>query len=181
MSFARHRAARSLTAAAFLLLALFASVAGAALPPGVTQEATVEGITEYRLANGLQVLLFPDQSKPTITVNVTYLVGSRHEGYGETGMAHLLEAHAVQGHAESRRHRPGVRRPRRCASTARPRWTAPTTYETVPGHDENLEWALSMEADRMVNSLRRARRTSITEMTVVRNEYERGENSPSAC
>src|SRR5215831_5944569 len=52
---------------------------------------TVEGITEYRLTNGLRVLLFPDPSKPTITVNITYLVGSRFENYGETGMAHLLE------------------------------------------------------------------------------------------
>src|SRR5512138_1747779 len=56
-----------------------------------TKVVSVEGITEYRLSNGLRVLLFPDKSKPQTTVNVTYLVGSRHEGYGETGMAHLLE------------------------------------------------------------------------------------------
>ena len=61
------------------------------LPTGVKKVTSVEGITEYRLENGLQVLLFPDPSKPKATVNVTYLVGSRHEGYGETGMAHLLE------------------------------------------------------------------------------------------
>lgn len=53
--------------------------------------ATAEGISEYRLANGLRCILFPDSAKPTVTVNVTYLVGSRHENYGETGMAHLLE------------------------------------------------------------------------------------------
>ncbi|MBY0557790.1 MAG: insulinase family protein, partial [Burkholderiaceae bacterium] len=52
---------------------------------------SVEGITEYRLANGLRVLLFPDASKPTLTTNIVYMVGSRHENYGETGMAHLLE------------------------------------------------------------------------------------------
>jgi zinc protease len=62
-----------------------------ALPKGVERGASVEGITEYRLPNGLRVLMFPDQSKQTITVNVTYLVGSKHENYGETGMAHLLE------------------------------------------------------------------------------------------
>lgn len=45
---------------------------------------TVEGITEYRLENGLRVLLFPDNTKETITVNITYLVGSKHENYGET-------------------------------------------------------------------------------------------------
>ncbi len=58
---------------------------------------SVEGITEYKLANGLQVLLFPDQTKPTITVNVTYLVGSGTENYGETGMAHLLEHLVFKG------------------------------------------------------------------------------------
>ena len=67
------------------------------LPPGVSYTTSVEGITEYRLANGLQVLLFPDPSKQIITVNITYKVGSRHEGYGETGMAHLLEHLVFKG------------------------------------------------------------------------------------
>ena len=58
---------------------------------------TIEGITEYRLDNGLQVLLYPDQSKPTVTVNLTIFVGSRHEGYGEAGMAHLLEHMVFKG------------------------------------------------------------------------------------
>src|SRR5215467_11990512 len=62
-----------------------------------TKVTSVEGITEYRLDNGLKVLLFPDNSKPTVTVNVTYLVGSRHESYGETGMAHLLEHMLFKG------------------------------------------------------------------------------------
>ena len=52
---------------------------------------TVAGITQYALDNGLTVLIFPDESRATVTVNITYLVGSRHEGYGEGGMAHLLE------------------------------------------------------------------------------------------
>ncbi|HXF45056.1 MAG TPA: insulinase family protein, partial [Burkholderiaceae bacterium] len=73
-----------------LLLAVCAQ-AKAPVPAGVTRGAQVEGVTEYRLANGLQVLLYPDPSKPTATVNITYRVGSRHENYGETGMAHLLE------------------------------------------------------------------------------------------
>src|SRR5512132_2666869 len=78
---------------AALLTALFLSAAAfsQSLPPGVQKQASVEGITEYAFPNGLHVLLFPDQSKPKVTVNMTYLVGSRHEGYGETGMAHLLE------------------------------------------------------------------------------------------
>ncbi len=52
---------------------------------------SVEGFTEYQLANGLKVVLFPEPSQPKVTVNMTILVGSRQEGYGETGMAHLLE------------------------------------------------------------------------------------------
>ena len=61
------------------------------LPSGVKKVTSVEGITEYSLENGLHFLVFPDPSKPTITVNITYLVGSRQEGNGEGGMAHLLE------------------------------------------------------------------------------------------
>src|SRR5215210_76333 len=78
-------------AAPINILAGAAQGAQAALPKGVERVTSVEGITEYRLTNGLRVLLFPDQSKQTTTVNITYLVGSRHENYGETGMAHLLE------------------------------------------------------------------------------------------
>src|SRR5262245_35355949 len=76
-------------------IVLLLSFAGAAfrqtLPQGVRKMASMGGITEYDYPNGLKVLLFPDAAQPKITINVTYLVGSRHEGYGETGMAHLLE------------------------------------------------------------------------------------------
>src|SRR2546421_12746497 len=58
---------------------------------------TVEGVTEYRLANGARVLLYPEASRPTVTVNLTVLVGSRHEGFGEAGMAHLLEHMVFKG------------------------------------------------------------------------------------
>src|SRR5690348_8601280 len=72
--------------------AAFNEKLGPPIPVSEIRKVTeVEGITEYRLPNGLKVLLFPDASKPTITVNITYLVGSRFENYGETGMAHLLE------------------------------------------------------------------------------------------
>src|SRR5512140_2972824 len=77
-----------------VLVAVFVCAAAAfaqSLPQGVQKVTSVEGITEYSLPHGLKVLLFPDPSKPKVTVNMTYLVGSRHEGYGETGMAHLLE------------------------------------------------------------------------------------------
>src|SRR5687767_2675353 len=109
--------------------------------PRATQVASVEGITEYTLPNGLRVLLFPDQSKPTVTVNITYLVGSRHEGYGETGMAHLLEHLVFKG---SKGH-PNI--PQELTDHgSRPNgttWYDRTNYfETVPATDVNLNWAL---------------------------------------
>ena len=73
------------------------AISHAKLPRGVEKITSIEGITEYRLKNGLQVLLFPDVTQETITVNVTYKVGSKHENYGETGMAHLLEHLVFKG------------------------------------------------------------------------------------
>ena len=77
---------KQLLAATFLLFAALAALA-AGLPQKI---ASIEGVTEYRLANGLRVLLLPDPGVDTLTVHIVYLVGSRHEGYGEKGMAHLL-------------------------------------------------------------------------------------------
>jgi len=146
------------------------------LPAGVTRGASVEGITEYTLANGLRVLLFPDQSKPTVTVNVTYLVGSRHEGYGETGMAHLLEHLVFKGTPDH----PNIPQEltEHGAFPNGTTWFDRTNYfETMPATDKNLEWALDMEADRMVNSFI-SKKDLESEFTVVRNEFEMGENSP---
>ena len=148
-------------------------VAAPAAPERVT---TVEGITEYRLANGLRVLLFPDQTKQTITVNMTYLVGSRHENYGETGMAHLLEHMVFKG---SPRHKDIPHE--LSAHGARPNgttsWDRTNYFETFTATEENLRWALDLEADRMVNSFI-AKKDLDSEMTVVRNEFEMGENQP---
>ncbi len=91
----------ALLPAACMLASLVASQAPlcAAAPEvkGVKQLTSIEGITEYVLPNGFKVLLFPDASKPTVTINMTVLVGSRHEGYGEAGMAHLLEHMLFKG------------------------------------------------------------------------------------
>jgi zinc protease len=137
---------------------------------------SVEGITEYRLQNGLRVLLFPDQSKQTITVNVTYMVGSKHENYGETGMAHLLEHLVFKGTPNH----PDIPN-ELTAHGARPNgttWVDRTNYfETFNATEENLKWALDLEADRMVNSFI-AKKDLDSEMTVVRNEFEAGENNP---
>ncbi|MBV8843415.1 MAG: insulinase family protein [Bryobacterales bacterium] len=141
-----------------------------------TKVTSVEGITEYRLDNGLRVLLFPDNSKPTVTVNVTYLVGSRNEGYGETGMAHLLEHMLFKGtqkHGEILAELTA----RGAQSNGSTSFDRTNYFETLAATGENLKWAIDMEADRMVNS-RVAKKDLDSEMTVVRNEFENGENSP---
>jgi zinc protease len=153
-----------------------AQPAAPALPAGVQRVAGIEGITEYRLPNGLRVLLFPDPSKSTITVNATYLVGSKHESYGETGMAHLLEHLLFKG---STRH-PNI--PKELQDHgSRPNGTTSydrTNYfETFEATDANLEWALDLESDRMVNAFV-SKSDLDSEMTVVRNEFEAGENNP---
>src|SRR5450631_3044776 len=171
---ASHTSLRRVFAA--MLLAAVCCTAHAALPPGVSQGLSVEGITEYDLANGLRVLLFPDASQAKTTVNVTYLVGSRMENYGETGMAHLLE-HMVFKGTPSRGNIMSALGQRGMNFNGTT-WLDRTNYfETFPASEESLDWALSMEADRMVHS-NVARKDLDTEMTVVRNEMERNENNP---
>ena len=162
---------------AALALSLAAPLALAqALPPGMTQVTSVEGITEYRLANGLQVLLVPDGSKPTTTVNVTYRVGSRHENYGETGMAHLLEHLVFKGTPTTKNVQAEFAK--RGLQANGSTWTDRTNYfASFAANDANLQWYLSWQADIMVNSFI-AKADLDTEMTVVRNEFERGENNP---
>jgi zinc protease len=172
--FTAHRLCRAL--AAFCLPLFVAFGAHAALPAGITQGPTIEGVTEYRLANGLTVLLFPDAGKPKTTVNVTYRVGSAHENYGETGMAHLLEHLVFKGtpNRGSIMVELGRRGMDFNGSTS---WDRTNYYESFTAADDNLAWALEMEADRMVNSF--IRKSDLdTEMTVVRNEFESGENNP---
>lgn len=157
----------------FVLALLCLPLAAAAALKPVTQ---VEGITEYRLPNGLQVLIAPDNSKPTTTVNLTYRVGSRHENYGETGMAHLLEHLLFKG---TPRH-PTVwaefnkRGLRANGST----WLDRTNYfASFAANEANLAWYLDWLAESMTKSFI-AKKDLDSEMTVVRNEMEMGENSP---
>ncbi|HXL76891.1 MAG TPA: insulinase family protein [Burkholderiales bacterium] len=113
---------------------------------GVAAEAprkvvSLEGVTEYLLPNGMRLLTLPDPGIDTATVHITYLVGSRHEGYGEKGMAHLLEHLLFKG---SGRH-PNVKEEftRRGA-----RWNGTTSndrttyFETFAANDDNLAWAI---------------------------------------
>ena len=168
---------------------LFAYIAGLVLVPSAYAQSaaspgaamaqrvrSVEGITEYLLPNGLQVLLAPDASKPTTTVNITYLVGSRHENYGETGMAHLLEHMVFKGTPSQGNIMTALGK--RGMDFNGTTYTDRTNYfETFPASESNLRWVLEMEADRMVNSYI-ARADLDKEFSVVRNEMEAGENRP---
>lgn len=165
-----------------LSLTLWSSVnllpAAFAQPAAPQKVTSVEGITEYRLANGLKLLVFPDPAASTITVNMTYLVGSRQEGAGEGGMAHLLEHMLFKG---SPRH---TNIPQELTEHgARPNgttsWDRTNYFETFQASDENLRWALDLEADRMVNSFIRGSDLA-SEFSVVRSEFEAGENRPAS-
>lgn len=171
----KHRVHLIVAGMAALLLSM--PLAATTLPTGVKEVTSVEGVTEYQLeSNGLTVLLVPDDSKPSVTVNMTYLVGSRHENYGQTGMAHLLEHMIFKG-------TPTIRNALAEFSKRGLRANGTTSedrtnyYATFAADPETLDWYLRWQADAMINSLI-AREDLDSEMTVVRNEMERGENSP---
>jgi zinc protease len=169
MTFARHLLRLAFTG----LIALSFQPGFAAAPQKIT---AVEGVTEYRLDNGLRVLLVPDNSVDSVMVHITYLVGSRHEGYGEKGMAHLLEHMLFKGTQKHPRLKEDFTRmgARFNGSTS---YDRTNYFETLAATTQNLDWALGVEADRMVNA--QVRKADLeSEMTVVRNEFESGENNP---
>ena len=169
------RAGRMLAASAMLMAVSGVGFAAEVAAP--KELATVEGITEYQFENGLRVLLFPDSSQSKVTVNMTVLVGSRQEGYGETGMAHLLE-HMVFKGTPNHPHVPKDLQDHGAVFNGSTSLDRVNYFETLSATDENLEFALALEADRMVNSFIKKEDLD-SEMTVVRNEFERGENSPA--
>lgn len=171
----------------YLLALVVCSVAAGILceePPakadGYTLVRTVGEITEYRLdANGLRVLLLPQKLAPVATFMVTYHVGSRNEVTGTTGATHLLEHLMFKGTERfDRSLGTGFDQTleRAGAETNATTWLDRTNYfATVP--TEALPQLIEVEADRMRNlALRESDRRP--EMTVVRNEFERGENMP---
>lgn len=160
----------------FAIMAAWSAAANAADLPAPIKIGSVEGFTEYQFANGLKLVTFVEPSKPKLTVNMTILVGSRHEGYGEAGMAHLLEHMLFK---PTKNHpQPDRDLQERGAEYNGTTWVDRTNYyETLPATDENLEWAIGWEADRLVNCPIKAEDLA-SEMTVVRNEFEMGENSP---
>src|SRR5580658_9483899 len=148
--------------------------------PGFSYVKSLGGIDEYRLdSNGLQVLLMPDHSAPVVTFNVTYHVGSRNEVTGSTGSTHLLEHLMFKG---SEHYNDGAGNSlKQYLERVGGRYNATTyldrtNYFATVGRDA-LEGYVAIEADRMRNLwLHESDRQS--EMTVVRNEFERGKNDP---
>ncbi|MEO6278852.1 pitrilysin family protein [Roseateles sp.] len=136
------------------------------------------GIEEYRLPNGLQILLFPDATQTTTTVNITYRVGSRHEAPGEYGMAHLLEHMLFKG-TERHKDIPGAMKDHGAQFNGTTTADRTNYFASFNANAETLDFLLDLEADRLANS-RVAKADLDTEMTVVRNEFERGENQPFA-
>lgn len=159
-----------------VLVVAFSGISLAAEGPEPKKIATVEGITEYQFDNGLRVLFFPDQSQSKVTVNMTVLVGSRQEGYGETGMAHLLE-HMVFKGTPNHPHVPKALQDHGAVFNGSTSLDRVNYFETLTATDANVDFALELEADRLMNSFIRKEDLD-SEMTVVRNEFERGENSP---
>ena len=178
MNSARSQAYLSIAALLAMCVAAAAAPAvPAAPPPAATHIRSIEGVAEYRLANGLQVLLYPDEASTTFSVNVTYNVGSRHESYGETGMAHLLEHMNFKG-TPKHRDIPAEIASHGARANATTAYDRTNYFETLDASAANLEWALGLEADRMTHSFI-AKKDLDSEMTVVRNEFESGENSPA--
>lgn len=138
----------------------------------------VEGVKEYALNNGLKVLLIPDASQSNMIVNIVYKVGSINEGYGEKGMAHLLE-HML---FKSTKNLGDIKKmlSDKGGNANGTTWFDRTNYyEVFPSSDANLKWSLEMEADRMINSTI-LQADLDKEFSVVRNEFEIGENNPDA-
>jgi zinc protease len=168
------------TALALACLVLLAPAAPAQQPKA-QKVVTVEGITEYKLDNGAKFLLFPDPAAAHVTINMVVQVGSRHEGYGESGMAHLLEHmcfkatklypnrndmdKALQAHGAGKK------------SNATTYLDRTNYYVPMPSGDKNLEFGIELSADMLVNAYIKKEDLD-TEMTVVRSEFEQGENNP---
>ncbi|HEV3471236.1 MAG TPA: pitrilysin family protein [Pyrinomonadaceae bacterium] len=149
-------------------------------PDGVEFVAEEEGVREYRLrANGLKLLLVENRVAPVVTFLVLYRVGSRNEAVGHTGATHLLEHMLFKGTPtfnKERRTQIAATLQRVGADFNATTWYDRTNYfETLPS--DALELAAHLEADRMRNSFI-ADSDRQSEMTVVRNELERGQNEP---
>lgn len=164
-----------------LAFGFIANASAAAIQvPGYSHVRTVGDIDEYKLeSNGLQVLLLPEHSSPTLTFMVTYRVGSRNEVTGTTGATHLLEHLMFKG--TNQRDRRKGNNVDQILEQVGARYNATTWLDRTNYYEnlgsQHLATAIDIEADRMRHLLLRESDRK-PEMTVVRNEFERGENSP---
>ena len=168
---------------AILAMSTAALIAEPIKADGFSHVRTVGGIDEYTLdSNGLRVLLLPQKSVPVVTFMITYHVGSRNEVTGTTGATHLLEHLMFKGTEKYNRSKgTGFDQllERVGAETNATTWLDRTNYfATVPSNA--LPLLVEVEADRMRN-LTLAEEDRKPEMTVVRNEFERGENDPRSA
>ena len=140
------------------------------------------GIEEYLYQpNGMNVLLLQDNASPVATVQIVYRVGSKHEVLGNTGSTHLLEHLMFKGtptfNKKSGTTITDVLQNTGAQLNATTWYDRTNYFETLPS--DKIELALQIEADRMRNSLL-TKEDKEAEMTVVRNEFERGENDPNS-
>ena len=159
-----------------------ATASGPAAVAGFSFVKSLGGIDEYQLdSNGLTVLLSPDHSAPVVTFQVTYRVGSRNEVTGTTGATHILEHLMFKGSENF--NDPKGNSIKQFLERVGGQFNATTSvdrtaYFATIGR-ESLEGYIAIEADRMRHLwLHEADRQS--EMTVVRNEFERGKNDPDS-
>ncbi|MCI0524452.1 MAG: insulinase family protein [Acidobacteria bacterium] len=146
-----------------------------------TKITEYDGITEYKLdSNDLKLLLAPRRAAPVVTFMVLYRVGSRNEAVGHTGSTHLLEHILFKGtptyNKQNGAQIASVLQRQGGVFNADTWFDRTRYYEILPS--DQLELAIHLEADRMRNSFI-ADEDRQSEMTVVRNELERGENEPS--
>lgn len=168
----------------FLLTAAVVFYAGYATPVFSQKAETpkfisnTEGVKEYSLSNGMKVLLLSDPSQSNAVVNIVYNVGSKHEGYGEKGMAHLLE-HMLFKSTKKLGDIKKMLSDKGGNANGTTWYDRTNYYEVFPSNDENLKWFLEMEADRMINATI-LQSDLDKEFSVVRNEFEIGENNPGS-
>jgi predicted Zn-dependent peptidase len=134
--------------AAAVALALAPLAGGARSKETRTAKTPQVGFTDFRLANGLRVLLAPDHTAPVIAVSVTYNVGSRDERAGRTGFAHLFEHMMFQGSGNvGKGEHPMLISDNGGAMNGTTNQDRTNYFETLPANQ--LDLALFLEADRM--------------------------------
>lgn len=162
---------------ALLTIALAALPVLAAATPW-QPEASAGGFSSYRLDNGFRLILAPFPDAATTRIELLVKTGSKHEGYGETGMAHLLEHMLFKG---AGRH-PDLKQALTALGAT---WNGTTNsdrtnyFETVRADPDKVDAAIRIEADRFLRPSFSAADLA-SEMTVVRNELERNDNNPGS-